>query len=301
MNKYKIYPLLLVFSLTACKKDLFDTTLSAKDTLTEVKYSNDPEYALSNKNAQEYIGILERKQADLSQKLRKANAEEANNLLSEYHKILNTLLDSLNYTEAPALLQYNEWKTTAVFPDSIQKKEKLYDKLGIYFKETDTSSYTLSFKPGYFYQMFKNKVTPDVRLYLQLRTEDKKTPYIHDNKVIITWEQLRERVLKWENYIKKYPNNKFTELAKKNYQEYLTVYLFGTSEQPTIEYSNKKMLPEFEQEFVMMIKKNPKSISGKLTKDFVDFFINNNSNYKPADLQKKIKEYTSAEMAKSTK
>ena len=301
MKSKHTLPLIIALSLFSCKKGTFDINTHTKDTLEDVSYTQNPDYALANKNAQEYIVLLERKQADLNQKLRKAKGEEANNLLSEYHKILNGLLDSLNFSEAQALKEFNAWNDAQVFPDSIQKKVKLYDKLGIYFKETDTSSFTLSFKPGYFYNMFKNKVTPDVKMYLQLRTDDKKNPYVLDKKVIVTWEELRKRALKWENYIKKYPNSKFNEMARKNYQEYMTIYLFGTELQPTIEYTNKKMLPEFEQEFVMMIKQNPRSTSGKLTKDFVDFFINNNSNYKPADLQKKLKEYTSTEIAKSIK
>ncbi len=297
-----IYPFLLAITLTGCRKGNSEPqTNDISDSLTEVIYSSNPEYALSNRNAQEYIGLLERKQADLSKKLRKAKAEEANNLLSEYHKILNGLLDSLNYTEAKALARYNEWHDTKNIPDSIKKKIKLYDKLGIYFKETDTLTYTLSFKPGYFYNIFKNKVTPDVRAFLQLRTDDKKSPYLEGNKVIVSWEELRNRVLRWEDYMKRYPKAKYIDIAKKTYQDHLTTYLFGTETTPTIEFSNKKMLPEFEQEFVIMVKKNPKTISGKLTKDFIEYFIKNSGNFKPDELNKKLKEYSKAEIEKSLK
>jgi len=285
-----IYPLLVAITLISCKKDTVSPNEEAlNDSLTEISYADDPEYQLSNKDAQEYISILERKQTDLKKKLRSARGEEANKLFNEYHKILKELLDSLNQSEAKALNEYHLWSNNNL-PDSIKKKEKLYDKLGIYFKNEEDDHYSLSFKAGYFYSIFKHRVTNDLSAYLKLKSEEKKTPYLANDKVIVEWSDLRERLLNWENFINKYPNSKYLDKAKKTYNDYLTVYLFGTDTAPTFEYSSKKILPEREQEYLMMIRKNPKTISAKITKEYLDYLYINSKIYKSTELFTKLKE-----------
>lgn len=303
MKAKYVYPLALIFAVLSCKKNNeADTNTESQDTLTETAYSTHPDYALSNKNAQEYISILEKKQADLQKKLRKVRGEEANSLLSEYHKILKNLVDSLNIAESNALKDYNSLLVKNELPDSIQKKVRLYEKLGIYFKQDPaTDTYLLDFRPGYFYEMFKNKVTPDVREFLQMRTEEKLNPVLEHKEIIVSWQELRDRTLKWEQYVKKHPKTRFIDNARRAYSEHLTLYLFGTENQPTYEFSNKKLLPEIEQEFVSLIKKEPKTITAKTTKDFLDYFLTNNSNYKAQEFQAKLREYTKAEIEKHLK
>lgn len=285
-----IYPLLLSIVLISCKKDTITSNEDKfNDSLSEINYSDNPEYQLSNKDAQEYISILERKQKDLKKKLRSARGEEANKLFNEYHKILKELLDSLNISEAKALNEYHLWSNNNL-PDSIKKKEKLYDKLGIYFKNEDSTHYSLSFKAGYFYGIFKYRVTSDLNAFLKLKAEDKKNPLMVNDKVEVSWDKIRERLIVWENFIRKYPNSKYMDKAKNTYLDYLNVYLFGTATMPTFENSSKKILPEREQEYLLMVRKNPKTISGKITKEYLDFLYTNTKVYKSDELFTKAKE-----------
>ncbi len=286
-----IYPLLLSIVLISCKKDTITPNEDAfNDSLSEISYSDNPEYQLSNKDAQEYISILERKQKDLKKKLRSARGEEANKLFNEYHKILKELLDSLNMSESKALNEYHLWSDNNL-PDSIKKKEKLYDKLGIYFKNEDSTHYSLSFKAGYFYGIFKYRVTSDLNAFLKLKAEDKKNPFMVNDKVEVSWDKIRERLIVWENFIRKYPDSKYMDKAKKTYLDYLNVYLFGTTTMPTFENSSKKILPEREQEYLLMVRKNPKTISGKITKEYLDFLYTNTKAYKSDELFTKAKEH----------
>lgn len=75
---------------------------------------------------------------------------------------------------------------------------------------------------------------------MKLKAEDKKNPLMVNDKVEVSWDKIRERLIVWENFIRKYPNSKYMDKAKKTYLDYLNVYLFGTATMPTFENSSKR-------------------------------------------------------------
>src|SRR5690554_1778766 len=90
MSKKFIY-IGLVFSsfLISCKKDVVTPPhLNNNDTIQEILYSTDPDYVLSNKNAQELIEHFENEQVALETKLSKATKKEAEALYVDYYKRL---------------------------------------------------------------------------------------------------------------------------------------------------------------------------------------------------------------------
>src|SRR5690554_5585455 len=135
MSKKFIY-IGLVFSsfLISCKKDVVTPPhLNNNDTIQEILYSTDPDYVLSNKNAQELIEHFENEQVALETKLSKATKKEAEALYVDYYKRLTTIVDSLNIAEANTLLGYHKYGSSDK-PDSIRRKETTYDKVNLYFR-----------------------------------------------------------------------------------------------------------------------------------------------------------------------
>src|SRR5690554_7034993 len=108
MNKKFIYSSLIVCSVfISCekKKDLLNTNVN-KDTITEIIYTNDPDYVISNINAQELIEQLESEQNALKEKLQKATRKEAEALYLDYYKKLSVIVDSINTAEINTLKLY---------------------------------------------------------------------------------------------------------------------------------------------------------------------------------------------------
>src|SRR5690606_23937081 len=101
MTKNYIYiGLFLTSVLVSCRKENSVLPNSeTTDTITEIQYTRDPDYVLSNKNAQELIVHLEDEQNELKRKLKKANMIEAKALYVDYYKRFNTIVDSLNLAE----------------------------------------------------------------------------------------------------------------------------------------------------------------------------------------------------------
>jgi hypothetical protein len=304
MSKNFIYIGLLVASVfVSCNKEKTSVSNdSNSDTITEILYSSDPDYVLSNKNAQELIEHLESEQKDLKQKLKKANKKEAEALFVDYYKRLTVIVDSINMAETNTLSAYYKLRKDKDKHDTILRKENTYDKVNLYFRQIDSTKYDFKIKPGYFYNLFHKKISKEYEEYLKLRYAEHKLLYnAQFTNEKITLEGQRNLIISWEKFIFKNKDFKFIDFAKKSYTEALMMYLFGTSSKPAFEVTNKKLYVENEQEYITFVKKNPKLVSAEITKSFLKHFYANDKNFTAEVFYLDLKEFTKKEIAERIK
>lgn len=302
MSKNFIYIGLLVASVfVSCNKEKTSVPNDSNlDTITEILYSSDPDYVLSNKNAQELVEHLESEQKDLKRKLKKANKKEAEALFIDYYKRLTVIVDSINMAETNTLKTYHKLGNEK--HDTILRKENTYDKVGLYFRKIDSTTYDFKIKPGYFYNLFHKKITREYEEYLKLRFAEHKLLYDSQfNNEKITLEQQRNLIISWEKFIVKNKDFKFIDYAKKSYTDAIMMYLFGTSTKPAFEVSNKKLYVENEQEYITFVKKNPKLISAEITKSFLKHFYANDKNFTAEVFYLDLKDFTKKEISERLK
>ncbi len=302
MSKKLIYTGLLAAALfVSCNKEKTTVTSdSNSDTITEILYSSDPDYVLSNKNAQELVEHLENEQKNLKNKLKRANKKEAEALFIDYYKRLTVIVDSINMAETNTLKTYH--KLGSDKHDTILRKENTYDKVGLYFRQIDSATYDFKIKPGYFYNLFHKKISREYEEYLKLRFHEHKLLYDSQFKnEKITLEEQRNLIISWEKFIVKNKDFKFIDYAKKSYTDNVMMYLFGTASKPAFEVSNKKMYVENEQEYITFVKKNPKLISVEITKSFLKHFYANDKNFTAEVFYLDLKEFTKKEIAERLK
>lgn len=270
------------------------------DTITEVLYSTDPDYILSNKNAQELIEHLESEQKDLKQKLKKANKKEAEALFIDYYKRITIIVDSISIAESNTLKLYHE--LSKLKHDTILRKENTYDKVGLYFRKIDSTKYDFRIKPGYFYNLFHNKITKEFEEYLKLRYAEHNLLYnAQFNNQKISLEDQRNLIISWEKFIVKNKDFKFIDLAKKSYTDNIMMYLFGTANKPAFDVTGKKIYVENEQEYISFVKKNPKLISADITKAFMKHFYANDRNFTAEVFYLELKDFMKKEISEQLK
>jgi hypothetical protein len=56
--------------------------------------------------------------------------------------------------------------------------------------------------------------------------KDNKENYAVNGGLLITWEELGDRLIEWENFINKFPKSPLIKKAKENYHNYLLDYLW---------------------------------------------------------------------------
>src|SRR5690606_2988363 len=251
-----------------------------------------------NLDAQKYRTELAKKKADLNQKLRSADHEKANNLLIEYKKIFDNLLDSLNAAEANTLTNRSLWNDFENRSDSLQQKIDQYDKFDLYFHPFDSTTLELRFKPSFYYKTFQRKVSSDVRAYLLLQSATQMDDY-DQIELTKSLTLLRNDLLKWENFLNDYTESAYYPEAKKHFEQLIKTYWYGTANRPHISFSSKKMTPEFEQEMITLVKQYPNSITAKLSKKYADFFWDKNDAYSSEELEKEVKSYNQNQLNKA--
>lgn len=82
-------------------------------------------------------------------------------------------------------------------------------------------NYYLGELPDWFATEFKAVLTPAYREYFHIRSQEIREGFSVDAGLLISWEQLRKRIITWENFLQQYPD--FVE--KPQIQSYLANYL----------------------------------------------------------------------------
>ncbi len=233
--------------------------------------------------------ILDELNADKSlllEKLKSKNTDDFNNLFENFKSKREIKIAKLNELEENLLANYiNFYDNNSqkyILPDSLKIKNSAFEKANLEFWGVGEGFTELRTEPNFYYNTFKNYVTKDYCDFLLLEAKDNSVLYSADAGIGITFEEVSERVLYWENYLNKYPKSKLFEKAREDYINYCMNYLFGMDNTPTFEYSTNEIYPENQLEFDRFISKNPKS---KLTA-LVNLLLTNIKNMNADDLRK---------------
>lgn len=202
------------------------------------------------------------------------NREAANALYEKYFEANGTLLQEIAAKESGVLDKfYNEdeadKKAVKLLGERLSKHELEYSEIGEGYVEIDPLH-------DFYYKIFKDYVTNDYKDYLYLKSEENKSLYSADAGLVISFKDLGDRIISWENFMAKYPNSKLIPSVKEQYKSYQMDYLVGQDNTPTTERSSdeKYIYPENIQEFNRFLKKYPKSPTVPLINLFKENFKN---------------------------
>lgn len=92
-----------------------------------------------------------------------------------------------------------------------------------------------------FYQFFHPFVTPDIKEYLEIMAiESGKVP-MKDGGMTISWEEVIQRALKQEGFLKSHPDSQKTMEVRDLYQRYEEAALYGSINTPIFEPKTKTL------------------------------------------------------------
>ena len=237
-------------------------TIYFPDSVTDVNY-------LQN------IKILEE---ELDSLLKIKKGLEANLIYEDYSQKLIENLTSYNFSRSDILDNYINYNPAEI-PEEWKEKINSLKSLGIELIYEGEGYYSFQFKHNYFYTLFKGKVTSDLEEFLYNYSEDDKVVFQIDAGILVSWKDIRSRIIRWENFIINNPESRYNTTAKEVYAFYLSSYLLGMENTRTYEVSTKEIYPEVKIDFLEYIKQNPNTFGTEITKDFLDFFAYAAKNY----------------------
>lgn len=211
---------------------------------------------------------------------------EANKLYVTYHEKSFEIISKIELKEHLILenfysIFFNE-ENSQVPHDSIQKKHKLLKNAELDFFEEGEGVVSIRPHHLFYYKIFKNYITDDYKEYLALEAKDNEKLWVADAAIVISWKELGEKVLSWENFVEKYSQSDLYTDAKNTYSTYQYWFLFGldnTSVTENTDGSNmhNKIYPEIKKDMEEFVKKHPDSPAAKRAKRILD---NDGKDYK---------------------
>ena len=223
------------------------------------------------------------------ERLKTSNPEEADKIYNDYLKISQLIIENINTEHLDFLNNiYNEdseyyftekdWKTANKFLNNYDLK--IFD-----LAETEVRIMEV---PNYYYNIFKDYVTDDYREYLEITYKENEEPYFTDGSILVPYDKIADRLLTWENFLKKYPNSDLAEIANEKCNIYRRIYILGSDNSPTREggWGNNELfyIPENNlKEFNRFIEKYPDSPTVELIKYYLE-------NYKNKDVDTMLNE-----------
>ncbi|MDP4207834.1 MAG: hypothetical protein Q8928_03360 [Bacteroidota bacterium] len=150
-------------------------------------------------------------------------------------------------------------------------------------------TYYVDVKYDYFYNLFKGKVSPALDVFLKIRSKEMKQGYSEDAGLLISFEELYDRVTTWEDFNIKYPDFFLNGESESYYISYLSTFLTGMDNSRTFDLDNEKLLPELKKLYEKIIERKDARKSSKIISDYYDL-LKNNDFKQPDNLSKFLKD-----------
>lgn len=192
------------------------------------------------------------------------------NEINQYNEQLETLYPNFNE-------QMND-------PNDPEMKE-LMDLLQLCGSELLQSEgfFYIDQRPDYFISIFKEDASSEMKDYLEIRSKELKEGFSEDAGLLITFEQLYDRVLVWEKYLAANPDFILNEEIKGTLSMYLSTLMTGMDNTPAFDYETGKLLPELQFIYSKAIQKNDNRNSTKVLRKYFDY-LKGNAFVQPLDM-----------------
>jgi len=93
-------------------------------------------------------------------------------------------------------------------------------------------------------KIYNDYLSDEMKSYIDIKSIDSNNPTVLDASLVISFDELAERLIKTENYIKEYPDGIRYEELLRLFGVYLRLYLEGVDNTPIYDYETKEIKNE---------------------------------------------------------
>ena len=262
--------ILLVFSflsLTNCNKDKKEEKKNERISFSDKSYKLFEKFANNKKEVMEKLKTLNKEEAN---KLYEQYVTDNNIILGEIDEVTTEFLDGIYNSSEGKEFTEEDWNNT----------NKTLNKYDLELWDIGEGIVTIRELPHLYYDVFKDYVTEDYKEYLKIWAKDNEELYQADAGLMISFEELGERIITWENFLNKFPNSTLKQRVIDLLNSYREDYILGMDNTPTRDggYDNIPITiyEEAKKEYDRFMKKYPNSPTVELIKYLLENYQNNN-------------------------
>lgn len=263
-NRLGILVLIIIIFTVGCKKNVDEITTPINnpiDNTGDVADKADPEKVMKEFENQLKSKDLNKVIDYINNNIEKLSTIEGDRMILELEELLEASLERLsseilNLTED----EYDELMelkgNELFFPKSKVKdisnekvREKIDNLFNNYYKLINIEG---MFEPIIDYEALKkynNHISDEIKDYIKIKANNSNEPMAIDGALRISYEELGQRILEVEEYIKKYFEGQKYEEVLGLYRTWLGLYLNGLPNTPIEDFENKIIRKEVYDSF----------------------------------------------------
>lgn len=223
-----------------------------------IQYVNENVDALSPKDAVMLVKGIERIQkANLAKWEKKFENEALQKELARVYQENGWSLDDFD--------SIRDEKLRAILDEAISNGYKVETAEGFFFPVIDYN----------FYDQYHQLVTLDFSAYLEIMAVESDLTPVKDAALMISWEEILNRALRQEEFIKEYGASTQVEAMKELLKRYVTFALFGCNNTPLFNYETKKIVSEAKRAYLAHPWDEEKGSFSSLMKEYLKVLRDN--------------------------
>jgi hypothetical protein len=189
----------------------------------------------------------------------------------KFYSVANNLSDSFESGFPELIRQLNE-DTKSTDARSFLENIK-YCGLDLCMTE---GTYYFDVTYDYFYNNFKDRVSPGIKEFLDIRKDELKQGFSEDAGMLITFDDLYQRVKRWDIYIAKYPNSIYSDIVNYYHDTYLETLLTGMDNSRIFDLESDSLDPEVKLLYEKIIREGPESKTTDIISNYYAFLSRHN-------------------------
>ena len=234
--------------------------------------------AVSEKKSEDFLNQkmlneIESKKNNIIAKLKSSNQKEADRLVNQYYNETSEYF----YENGNGILNENIRSKSFNKAELNEINSKILNKYGLILEYAGEGTYAVGARPDFYYNIFKDYVSDAYREYLKITADKNEGNFADDAGITITFKELGDRIIVWENFMKKYPDadKDLKKNVKEKVLQYRNTYILGMDNTPTMSSGkNPSILEKNNREFNRFIKDYPKSPTAEIIKYFQQNYNN---------------------------
>ena len=216
---------------------------------------------------QKMLNEIESKKNNVIAKLKSSNQKEADRLFNQYYNEMSEYF----YENGNEILNENIRNKSFNKTELNEINSKILNKYGLILEYAGEGTYAVGARPDFYYNIFKDYVSDAYKEYLKITADKNEGNFADDAGITITFKELADRIIVWENFMKKYPvaDKDLKKNVKEKVLQYRNAYILGLDNTPTMSSGkNPSILEKNNREFNRFIKDYPKSPTAEIIKYF---------------------------------
>ena len=216
---------------------------------------------------QKMLNEIESKKNNIIAKLKSSNQKEADRLFNQYYNEMSEYF----YENGNEILNENIRNKSFNKTELNEINNKILNKYGLILEYAGEGTYAVGARPDFYYNIFKDYVSDAYKEYLKITADKNEGNFADDAGITVTFKELADRIIVWENFMKKYPaaDKDLKKNVKEKVLQYRNAYILGLDNTPTMSSGkNPSILEKNNREFNRFIKDYPKSPTAEIIKYF---------------------------------